>query len=102
MPGKYGRYGFPWWVRRCHVFTASSCCTRALSNTILTLTILTLTRYLSNTAPGFASPLLDECGGHSHEAGGSDEHGNSLSTYHYHTQASVVLEIAASVAVWPV
>lgn len=43
-------------------------------------------RYLDNTAPGFAAPLLDECGGHSHTEADVDENGRSLQIYHYHTQ----------------
>jgi hypothetical protein len=46
-------------------------------------------RYLSSSAPGFASPLLDACGGHQHTSTSDvDEHGFNLNTnYHYHTQA---------------
>jgi len=44
-------------------------------------------RYLSNQAPGFAAPLLDQCGGHKHADQDYDEHGIDLqATYHYHTQ----------------
>ena len=45
-------------------------------------------RYLSNSAPGFAAPLLDQCGGHKHDVTTDvDEHGLNLHTnYHYHTQ----------------
>eukprot|EP00933_Yihiella_yeosuensis_P068701 TRINITY_DN7462_c0_g1_i1.p1 TRINITY_DN7462_c0_g1~~TRINITY_DN7462_c0_g1_i1.p1 ORF type:complete len:468 (+),score=104.16 TRINITY_DN7462_c0_g1_i1:167-1405(+) len=43
-------------------------------------------RYLSTSAPGFAAPLLDACGGHSHTTAGKDEHGFDLTNYHYHTQ----------------
>lgn len=43
-------------------------------------------RYLSESAPGFAAPLLDACGGHGHSAAGTDEHGFDLTQYHYHTQ----------------
>jgi hypothetical protein len=43
-------------------------------------------RYLDESAPGYASPKLDVCGGHSHTAADVDEYGNSLQTYHYHTQ----------------
>ena len=44
-------------------------------------------RYLSAAAPGFAAPLLDACGGHSHSSSSDvDENGISLGDYHYHTQ----------------
>ncbi|KAH8060617.1 DNA binding protein [Aureococcus anophagefferens] len=44
-------------------------------------------RYLGDDAPGFASPLLDDCGGHMHDDSTIDEYGIDLgSTYHYHTQ----------------
>lgn len=43
-------------------------------------------RYLDTSAPGYAAPLLDVCGGHSHTEPGVDGLGNSLQTYHYHTQ----------------
>ena len=44
-------------------------------------------RYLGDDAPGFASPLLDDCGGHTHDDSTIDEYGIDLgTTYHYHTQ----------------
>ena len=45
-------------------------------------------RYLSNSAPGFGAPLLDQCGGHKHDVTTDvDEHGLNLhNNYHYHTQ----------------
>lgn len=44
-------------------------------------------RYLSSSAPGYAAPLLDACGGHVHDVESFDEHGFNLkTTYHYHTQ----------------
>jgi len=45
-------------------------------------------RHLSTDAPGYASPLLDDCGGHYHDdVDDVDEHGTNLhTTYHYHTQ----------------
>jgi hypothetical protein len=50
--------------------------------------ILIYGRYLSDAAPGFAAPLLDDCGGHAHaDTDDVDEWGNSLAAYHYHTQA---------------
>jgi hypothetical protein len=50
--------------------------------------ILIYGRYLSDEAPGFAAPLLDDCGGHAHSnAGDVDEWDISLASYHYHTQA---------------
>jgi hypothetical protein len=45
-------------------------------------------RHLSDSAPGFAAPLLDACGGHKHATASDDGWGNDLSqTYHYHVQA---------------
>lgn len=45
-------------------------------------------RYLDTSAPGFAAPLLDACGGHTHDVSSVDEHNFDLgATYHYHTQA---------------
>ena len=43
-------------------------------------------RYLDSSAPGYAAPLLDACGGHEHDTAGTDEYGISLQNYHYHTQ----------------
>ncbi len=43
-------------------------------------------RYLSSDAPGFQNPSLDICGGHEHAVAGTDEYGNDLTRYHYHTQ----------------
>jgi arylsulfatase A-like enzyme len=43
-------------------------------------------RYLSDDAPGYNQPALDGCGGHAHANAGTDEHGNDLEEYHYHTQ----------------
>lgn len=43
-------------------------------------------RYLNSSAPGFAAPLLDSCGGHVHTTAGIDENGFDLTQYHYHTQ----------------
>eukprot|EP00929_Paragymnodinium_shiwhaense_P108337 TRINITY_DN74650_c0_g1_i1.p1 TRINITY_DN74650_c0_g1~~TRINITY_DN74650_c0_g1_i1.p1 ORF type:complete len:582 (-),score=48.68 TRINITY_DN74650_c0_g1_i1:312-2057(-) len=43
-------------------------------------------RYLDSSAPGFAAPTLDVCGGHAHTNAGTDEHGFDLKQYHYHTQ----------------
>jgi hypothetical protein len=52
--------------------------------------ILIYGRYLSTSAPGFQSPKLDACGGHSHTSTSDyDAYGNPLfgyAGYHYHTQ----------------
>ena len=45
-------------------------------------------RHLSESAPGFAAPLLDGCGGNKHTEAGIDANGIDLkATYHYHVQA---------------
>ena len=55
-------------------------------------------RYLDDSAPGFAAPLLDACGGHSHDVTGTDENGISLQEYHYHTQIFDATVEAGSIA----
>ena len=55
-------------------------------------------RYLDDSAPGFAAPLLDACGGHSHDVAGTDENGISLQEYHYHTQIFDATVEAGSIA----
>ena len=40
-------------------------------------------RYVDADAPGFAAPLLDDCGGHTHDASSTDGYGVDLgATYH--------------------